>query len=309
MPKKISVKSVGKQIAKKLFHPVHLFRFLRLLGKTNRSSRARDDAQLKLYSQVLSSPFLHYGHFDDPAVAPEEISLRDLQKAQLRYAELLLDDIVDKDSPILDVGSGLGGLISLLLQRKLMPVALTPDASQIQHIMKTYPNVPLIEEKFETMPVDDFRHYFGTVIMAESLQYLKLDAALSDVEAILKPDGCWIISDYFRVEEGHGKSGHQWEVFRQKLRERGWEITNQRDITENVLPTLACAYMWGKKLGPPLLTFALKKLHTKRPAFHYLVRETVEDLEVYLTDQLDIVNPQSFARGKKYVQLVVKRSE
>ena len=64
------------------------------------------NAQLLLYSRVLPGDFLHYGYFDDPEVAPERISFDDLHRAQLRYAEKLLELIDDPERPVLDAGSG-----------------------------------------------------------------------------------------------------------------------------------------------------------------------------------------------------------
>lgn len=306
--KKITAKWVGKQVAKKLIHPRRFFHFLRLLKKTKRPGRAFNDAQLKLYSQVLPSGFLHYGHFEDPTVIPEKISLYDIQQAQLSYAELLLAHIVDEDSPVLDIGCGLGGLTELLLQRGFSPVALTPDRFQIQHIRKNYPAVPLIEGKFEDMPAETYKCFFGTVIMAESLQYLNLERALPTMERIVKPEGRWIAKDYFRIGEASEKSGHKWEDFTRKLQEGGWKIVYQQDITQNVLPTLAYLDMWGRRLAFPLFTFLLDQLDEKRPAVSYLVEEVGENIKGYLSDHLDILKPETFSRNKKYMHLVIERS-
>lgn len=297
-----------KQVLGKLLNPQKFSHFLSLLNKKNRIGRTYEDPQLILYSKMLHSGFLHYGYFADPNTAPESISLQDIERAQLLYAEFFLDHIGDKDSPVLDCGCGMGGLIDLLLQKNLTPVALTPDRAQIQHVKKKYPDVPLIEGKFEDMPVEDYMNFFGTVITSESLQYLKLDRALPVLDKILKPGGRWIACDYFRTDQAHEKSGHKWEEFTNTLQENGWKITFQKDITPNVLPTLAYLDMLGSRFAVPVLTFALNKLEKKRPAISYLLEEVTDGLQTYGLDQLKTVHPETFAKQKKYMRLVMERS-
>lgn len=305
--KKIKAKWVVNQVLKKLLHPRRFFHFLGLLKKRNYRGRAYDDAQLTLYSKILPSGFLHYGYFEDPKTAPEKISFHDIEQAQLLYAEFFFAHIADKDSPVLDCGCGMGGLIELLLQREFAPVALTPDRAQIQHIRRKFPNVSVIEGKFEDMPAENYRDFFGTVITSESLQYLKLAKALPVMEKILKPAGRWIACDYFRIDEASEKSGHKWEEFTLILRDNGWKIVDQQDITQNVLPTLAYLDMLGSRLAVPLFTFIIDKLEKKKPAISYLLEEVAEDLEGYMSSHLKTIHPETFARNKKYMRLVIER--
>ena len=107
------------------------------------------------------------------------------------------------------------------------------------------------------------------------------------MERILKPDGRWIVSDYFRIGEGGGKSGHGWEEFMQKLQRGGWKIVSQRDITQNVLPTLACVDMWGGRLGSPLFKFVLGKIRRKSPAIYYLIEDVAKGIEDYRSRKLN----------------------
>lgn len=306
--KKLKGKWAVKQVLKKLLHPRKFLRFLKLTKKGKRLGRAYDDAQLTLYSKMLPSGFLHYGYFEDPDTAPEKISFHDIEQAQLLYAELITAQIVDKESPVLDCGCGMGGLIELLLQKKFAPVALTPDRVQIQQIRKKFPDVPLIEGKFEAMPVADYRGFFGTVITSESLQYLQLDGALPVMAEILKPGGRWIACDYFRIGEASEKSGHQWDEFTHALSENGWEITDQQDITPNILPTMAYLDMLGARLGLPVFTFAIDKLKKKKPALSYLLEDVIGRLEEVVLDNLKTVHPETFAQKKKYMRLVIERT-
>jgi hypothetical protein len=221
----------------------------------------------------------------------------------------------------LDVGCGMGGLIPVLQRRGFTPVALTPDGIQIEYIRRTYPDVPAIHAKFEELgdPAHaDHAGRYGTIVTSESLQYLKLDRALPLVAALLKPGGRWIVSDYFRTQvtaagcttDAYRKihrAGHQWDEFRARVERGGWHSVHERDITPNVLPTLRYLYMFGRRVGIPVFQFGIQKLRCKQPGIHYIVEEVLERFGTVLAENLEIVNPETFAAQRKYVLMVMER--
>ncbi len=93
-----------KPIIWKFVNPVSLVKIIRLQRNRKKIDRKRDDAQLKLYSQILVGDFLHYGYFDDPKKDPAEMSLNDLYRAQKRYAEIILEKVTNTTDEILDIG-------------------------------------------------------------------------------------------------------------------------------------------------------------------------------------------------------------
>jgi SAM-dependent methyltransferase len=220
---------------------------------------------------------------------------------------LLIDQIKDKNKPVLDVGSGMGGLLNLLIAQGFPAMALTPNRSQASYIRSRHPGVELFEGKFEAIPFDNYRKHFGTIITSESFQYIHLLEGLSILEMMLAPGGRWILCDYFRTSTSSHRSGHQWKNFTEELSNKGWKIVSERDITTNVLPTISYAYMWGKRMAIPLVEFAVGKLKRKRPSIHYLLDDVIVEARAYLLDQLNIVNPEVFAREKKYMLLVMER--
>jgi len=296
-----------KSIIKRFLFPKHLFKVISLQRKKKKGDRAYDDAQLKLYGQMLPSGFLHYGYFKDAAIKPEDISLNMLEQAQFDYALKLADLIVDKKSPVLDIGCGMGGLVSVLQLRKLNPIALSPDRNQIAYINKQYPGVKTFECKFEDMPTSGYEQQFGTLITSESLQYLKLDKALPLMNQILKPGGRWIASDYFRIGEATEKSGHNWENFEKHIKDFGFSITYQEDITPHILPTIAYAHMWGRRIALPLKDYIFSKLKTKQPGIHYAMEEAIDSINASIDLNMETVNPATFAKEKKYMLLVMER--
>jgi SAM-dependent methyltransferase len=286
-----------------------LLKFLKIQRGKKKLKRVRSDAQLKLYSEMLSGDFLHYGYFENPDIKPEDVSLNDIERAQFAYAKLFLEKITDRSSPILDIGCGMGGLSNMLSNANLTPVALTPDINQFKYIEKKYPYIELIRGKFEELDVDRYKDYFGTVITSESLQYLKLDGSLDIINKILKKKGEWLVCDYFRKNTSFEKSGHYWDTFLTKIRERGFVIIYEKDITANVLVTLKFVHMLSRRIGIPVMRFTLEKFKSKQPGFFYLMEDVANKLKDTANDGMESVNPERFEKEKKYMFLVIKRQE
>jgi MPBQ/MSBQ methyltransferase len=307
-PRKMRAGAAAKSIAGRVLHPKHLVKAIKLQRGRRANKRVFDDVQLALLAQIFPSGYLHYGYFDDVDRCPREISLAEVTRAQERYAQLLVDVADDRDAPVLDVGCGMGGMSKLLHDRGFQATAMTPDRFQAKHVAERYPHIPLIQSKFEDLPDHDAHAgLYGTVFTSESLQYLKLDRALPLMQKILKPGGRWIACDYFRIGPAHEKSGHRWEGFTDMLRKTGWEVTYERDITANVLPTLRAAHMWATQFGVPLLKFVELKLRVKQPALHYVLQGLLDQLDGVIDDNLKVIDPAVFANHKKYILLSIRR--
>ncbi|HLP19282.1 MAG TPA: class I SAM-dependent methyltransferase [Chitinophagales bacterium] len=299
--------SIISGIVKRFLYPHHLYQVIKLQRNRKKVLRVYDDAQLKLYSQLLPKDFLHYGYFDDPAIDPHDISINDLYKAQEDYGWQIVNHITDTENPVLDIGCGMGGLLALMQTKNIKAVALTPDKNQVRHVTEKYKGTQVLDCRFEDMPVNGFENYFGTVVTSESLQYLQLDKALPLVNKILKPGGRWVACDYFKKGEAGEKSGHNWQLFTSRLEENGLKITYQRDITPHVLPTIAYVYMWANQIGMPIKEFALGKLEVKAPGIHYALQESLPAIEQKINKNIDTINPTIFAANKQYVLMVIER--
>jgi cyclopropane fatty-acyl-phospholipid synthase-like methyltransferase len=305
--KKLKASHLAKAVLGRAVHPGHLLKAVNLQRHRKRDSRSLEDTQLKLFSEVLPSDFLHFGYFEKPDVLPEDMALNDVVRAQNRYAELLLEHVSDTQSKVLDVGCGMGGLCRMLLDRGITPVAVTPDRLQVGYVSGKYPSVRVIHSKFEKLPEAEHRPDYGTLITSESLQYLKLDQALPLIDKMLKPGGKWIACDFFYRDPTTDKSFHVWDEFKARLAATGWKITFQQDITPNVLPTLKFVHMWATRFGIPLMKFAFHKFRRKQPGLHHILQGAMASLEEFAAHGIGQVDAAAFALKHQYMLMVMER--
>ena len=307
-PLKLSAGKLIRKFVCRAVHPAHLYRGWRLQANRKSLRRATYDGQLALYAQLFPNGFLHYGYFDDPTIKPNEMSLSDIELAQARYAQLLMDLAGDRDRPVLDVGCGMGGMSRMLVEQGYDTTALTPDRKQVAHIRQTLAHIPVIKSRFEDLPVEPHRGKYGTVFTSESLQYLKLDIALPKLEEVLAPGGSWIACDYFRMQPTGHATGHVWDPFVEQLNAHGWRVTYEQDITANVLPTLRYIHMWATRFGQPLLTYGIRRMERKQPGLHHLLNTVLADIEGAIDDNIALIDPDQFSANKRYMLLKIERA-
>ena len=97
------------------------------------------DHVLKLYSESVRSPYLHYGFWDNPeSVNASEFTLNEMVKAQGRYIEHLVSFIPEDVKTVLDVGAGIGGNSSYLLSKGYEEEALSLDDYQETFFVEKY---------------------------------------------------------------------------------------------------------------------------------------------------------------------------
>ena len=295
------------EILARTFLPHHLARRIARRRLHRRFPTRAKNTQLDLYSRMLPDDFLHYGYFNDPDRPPERISFHDMQHAQLRYAREIVKLIDDPGAPVLDAGCGRGGLLGLLEEAGCDATGLTPDILEVEHIRRARPGVPVLNCRFEDFPPEGYEGAFGTVIHAESIQYMKPARTMPVVRRILAPGGAWIVADYFRTQPGGERSGWQWEDFRKRLDSEGFRIVRSRDITGHVLPTLGFARLLATRLGLPLFDYAQGKLRSKSPGAHYILETVLDSARGSVERSLEMLDPAEFARRKRYMLMSIRR--
>ena len=296
-----------KSLIKKLINPIELIRAYKFHKKQKKHIKSSQDLELKLYSKIIKTDMLHYGYFDDINIKSDSISIKDLENAQMRYVDIIIEQILNKSEYILDVGCGMGGLSNILLNNNLKVEALTPDNNQKEYIKSKSPNLTLHHMKFE-----DFKSEkkFGTIINSESLQYIDLDIAFESVNHLLNKNGQWIITDYFRNnEDGINQSGHLHEDFLNKVEKHNWKIIHKQDMTLNALPTLKFAITFIDRFLDPLALFINEKIKHKQGWLFYLTKELRIQFSNKSKKELAALDPNKFIKEKKYMLYVLERNQ
>jgi 2-polyprenyl-3-methyl-5-hydroxy-6-metoxy-1,4-benzoquinol methylase len=292
-------------IIKRFLNPIIWIKAKRYHNKTLKFDKSLFDLELALYSKILKNDMLHYGHFKDTKIEAESISLKQLEEAQVVYANNIIQQVSNYTDLILDVGCGMGGLAGLMQSKGYKVEVLTPNKNQIDYIGMKMPEIKKYHCKFEEL---EPTQKYGTIINSESLQYIKLEDAIKKVEDLILPEGRWIIVDYFRIkDDGINKSGHLLEDFKQKTSNAGWEIKYEKDITLNVLPTLKFANVYVERLFLPLVHFIFEKLRYKKAWLYYMLSPQKEKIQKKIDKERASIDVEKFIREKKYMFFVLEK--
>ncbi len=263
-----------------------------------------NDLELALYANLFENNFLHYGYFDPPPQSGEDISLRDIKNAMENYADLLCSRVKPGEK-IIEIGCGMGGLLAKFDKMGANVSAVTPDESQIKHISKNWPHIPLYKSTLERLDTQTIGK-FDVVVNSESFQYIDIRIGIEQIKKLLAKNGRWIVSDYFLINpETHNKSGHILSDFLTAIDEAGLQIVERIDITDNVLPTLKYAHTLATRLALPIIDFGVKKFFLRHPFFEYLLAPIIDKKQKNI--RLDTIDAEIFKRDKIYLLLVLKR--
>ena len=82
-----------KSLIKKLINPIELIRAYKFHKKQKKHIKSYQDLELKLYSKIIKTDMLHYGYFDDINIKSDSISIKDLENAQMRYVDIIIEQI------------------------------------------------------------------------------------------------------------------------------------------------------------------------------------------------------------------------
>lgn len=290
------------------FNPIEWARAYRFNKQNAVFEKSSYDLELYLYSKILNNNMLHWGFFEDTEVKADEISLKQMGEAQHRYANNILAQIADKKHPVLDVGCGMGGLAELMLEQSMDVEVLTPNKNQIAYINTRLPKLTAHRSKFE-----DFAptKRYGTIINSESLQYIKLDDAFQKVDASILPNGRWIITDYFRINDNERNHGsHRLDDFKEQVSRHGWNILVEKDMTPHVLPTIRFVNLYIERFLLPIKHYGFEKLRYKKGWIFYLTGRLRNKIDSKIAKERMAVDPEIFVNDKKYLFFVLeKRAE
>jgi len=263
------------------------------------------DHVLKLYSQSIRSPYLHYGFWDDPeSIDPEQLTLDDMVKAQGRYIEHLASFIPEEVKTILDVGAGIGGNSSYLISKGFEIEALSPDEYQETVFAEKYNG----KVRFHRTKFEDFEpeKKYDLVFESESACYIQIEPGWKTAQKTVRDGGYLLASDYFlHHNDGSGdwhiKASHDEKNYMKKAEEYGFKLIREYDQTENTMPTLDGAKALMERFIFPTVEFSSNYLDKNHPFILKLIKKTFGKRVNDKMNQLSLLNSRDFKKYKRYM--------
>ena len=190
-----------------------------------------------LLARVITHPewrFMNYGYAPFPSEQPLKLEQGDEKErypAQLYHYLAIRTPIEGKD--VLEVGSGRGGgayhVARYLKPHKMVGLDLAENAVKFASKNLVTPGLSYVQGNAEALPFPD--QSFDVVLNVESSHaYGSFPTFVSEVRRVLRPGGVFLITD-MRIPE-------DLEVIKKYLAESGMTITEETDITENVVEAM-----------------------------------------------------------------------
>ena len=263
------------------------------------------DHVLKLYSESIRSPYLHYGFWDDPeSIDPNELTLDDMVKAQGRYIEHLASFIPDEVKTILDVGAGIGGNSSYLISKGYEVEALSPDEYQETVFKEKYDGqVKFHRSKFENFEPEK---KYDLVFESESACYIEIEPGWKTAQKTVRDGGYLLASDYFLYHndgsgDWHIKASHDEKNYIKKAEEYGFKLIKEFDQTENTMPTLDGAKALMERFIFPTLEFSSNYLGKNHPFILKVIKKAFGKKVDDKMKQLSLLDSKDFKKYKRYM--------
>ena len=263
------------------------------------------DHVLKLYSESIRSPYLHYGFWDNPeSVDLENITLNEMVAAQDRYIEHLASFIPREVKTILDVGAGIGGNSSYLLSKGYVVEALSPDEYQEGVFAEKYNG----EVKFHRTKFEDFKpeKQFDLVLESESACYIQIEPGWQTARETIRDRGYLLASDYFlHHNDGSGdwhiKASHDEKTYIEKAEEYGFKLIREYDQTDNTMPTLDGAKAFMERFIYPTMDFTTNYMDKNHPFILRVIKKAFGKKVNDKMKQLSLMESDEFRKYKRYM--------
>jgi len=263
------------------------------------------DHVLKLYSESIRSPYLHYGFWDEPeSIDPNELTLDDMVKAQGRYIEHLASFIPEEVKTILDVGAGIGGNSSYLISKGYEVEALSPDEYQETVFKEEYDGqVKFHRSKFENFEPEK---KYDLVFESESACYIEIEPGWKTAQKTVRDGGYLLASDYFLYHndgsgDWHIKASHDEKNYIKKAEEYGFKLIKEFDQTENTMPTLDGAKALMERFIFPTFEYSSNYLGKNHPFILKVIKKAFGKKVDDKMKQLSLLDSKDFKKYKRYM--------
>ena len=263
------------------------------------------DHVLKLYSESVRSPYLHYGFWDNPeSVNASEFTLNEMVKAQGRYIEHLVSFIPEDVKTVLDVGAGIGGNSSYLLSKGYEVEALSPDEYQENVFAEKYNG----EVKFHRSKFEDFKpeKKYDLVLESESACYIQIEPGWETARKTIRDGGYLLASDYFlHHNDGSGdwhiKAAHDEKVYMEMAEKYGFKLIREYDQTENTMPTLDGVKAFMERFIYPTVEFSSQYMDKNYPFILKVIKKAFGNKVDKKMKQFSLLESDEFRKYKRYM--------
>ena len=280
----------------------HLQKYSRIVHDGN------DDLVLQFTTEVLGLESLHWGYWDDN----DQLNLDNLKKAQKNFTSHLSSFIPKSVSQILDVGCGIGDNALHLSKNGYKLTCISPD---INH-QKAFKKLENEKINFHRSGIEKFvsEKKFDLALMSESSNYFDKNLAFKKLASLIKDQGFILSASLFRKKDTTVYSNfHIESEWLESAKKNGFEIINEDDITEKVLPSSEIGRDILHQHGVPLLEVMIKYLTKSKSLKSWLLSFFVESnfqkLKEYITDGYisHILDPHLFKENARYVIYLMKK--
>jgi len=263
------------------------------------------DHVLRLYSESVRSPYLHYGFWDNPeSVNASEFTLNEMVKAQGRYIEHLVSFIPEDVKTVLDVGAGIGGNSSYLLSKGYEVEALSPDEYQENVFAEKYNG----EVKFHRSKFEDFKpeKKYDLVLESESACYIQIEPGWKTARKTIRDGGYLLASDYFlHHNDGSGdwhiKAAHDEKVYMETAEKYGFKLIREYDQTENTMPTLDGVKAFMERFIYPTVEFSSQYMDKNYPFILKVIKKAFGNKVDKKLKQFSLLESDEFRKYKRYM--------
>ena len=214
--------------------------------------------------------WMHYGAFENAGEA--------IGAAQERATGLLLARLPPPPARVLEVGIGVGTLLSRLTRLGYDAEGLAPDPKQLEFVRRRHGEAlrvfPQPLEAFESSEPYD------AVVFQESSQYVDTEALFRRVPALLAAGGLLLVADEFALREVDAPAPlHRLDHFLAVARREGFDLLEELDLSERARPTVE----WFLSRIPRHRASIERELGVEAAAIDALLESGAKYAELYRT--------------------------
>ncbi|RKU10246.1 hypothetical protein C6502_11875 [Candidatus Poribacteria bacterium] len=244
------------------------------MGKQNITEFDGLDLELFFCTEILKLNSLHYGYWEKNEKPEEDgtkLTLDCLRDAQQKYTDILIDAIPENVKSILDVGCGIGDVSRALSKLEYNVTAISPDSNHAKYFENHLSKLTFLQTKFEDLKIDG---KFDLILMSESQNYFPTEIGFRQCATLLLPKGYLLVSGMFRKDSGSEftEVPNTIEDYAKTAEKHGLLLTENVDITQNILPTIEFIYESMERYVEPSVTMLNQFISSIAPLKSWFIK-------------------------------------